>query len=286
MTISYKWLKDYIDFDLPPEKVADILTNVGLEVEAISKFESIKGSLEGLKIGQVNAVEKHPDADKLTVTKVNVGNGAELQIICGAPNVAAGQKVIVALEGTLLHPFSGEPFRIKKSKIRGVVSEGMLCSASEVGLKDDHTGIVVLPEDAVVGSLVKDLLQVETDHVFEIGLTPNRGDAMSHIGTARDILAYLNSTRNDLRSLKIPSVEDFKADNRSLTIAVEIENKEACLRYSGVSISGVKVQESPVWLQSRLKSIGLRPINTIVDITNFVMLECGQPLHAFDADEI
>jgi len=286
MKISFNWLKNYLDFNLSPEETADILTNAGLEVEGIEKWESIKGGLEGLKIGLVKSVQKHPDADKLTVTKVSLGSSDDLQIVCGAPNVAANQKVIVATEGTVLHPFTGETFKIKKTKIRGVESNGMICSAFEFGLRDDHTGIEVLPADAPVGMDAKSYLKVESDFIFEIGLTPNRGDATSHMGVARDLGAFLHAIRNENVFLKIPDTKSFSVDDSSLKIDVSVENSEACPRYSAVTLSGITVSDSPQWLKNKLASISLRPINNIVDITNFVMLECGQPLHAFDADEI
>ncbi|MFI5135853.1 MAG: phenylalanine--tRNA ligase subunit beta, partial [Chitinophagales bacterium] len=286
MKISFNWLKNYLDFNLTPEKTADILTNVGLEVEAIEKWESVKGGLEGLKIGQVKSAEKLPDSDHLTVTKVTLGGSEDLQIVCGAPNVVANQKVIVAIEGTVLYPFSGETFKIKKTKIRGVESNGMICSAFEIGLRDDHTGIEVLPADAPLGTDAKDYLKVESDFIFEIGLTPNRGDATSHIGVARDLAAYLLAIKKENAILKIPETKNFSVDDYSLKIDVSVEDNEACPRYSGITISGITVSDSPQWLKNKLASIGLRPINNIVDITNFVMLECGQPLHAFDADKI
>ncbi|HYV93188.1 MAG TPA: phenylalanine--tRNA ligase subunit beta [Chitinophagales bacterium] len=286
MKISYNWLKEYLDFNLSPGEAGDILTNVGLEVDEISKWESVKGGYEGLKIGVVKEVQKHSDADKLTITKVNIGDATDLQIICGAPNVAAGQKVIVATDGVMLYPFSGDPFKIRKTKIRGVESEGMICAEDEIGLSDDHGGIMVLPEDAEVGTLVKDFLKVETDFIFEIGLTPNRGDAMSQVGVARDLASYLKTNRNGNASLRFPDVSKFSVADHSMPIEVIVENTEACPRYSGVTISGIEVKESPEWLRNRIKAVGLRPINNIVDITNFVMYECGQPLHAFDADQI
>ncbi|HUM47951.1 MAG TPA: phenylalanine--tRNA ligase subunit beta [Chitinophagales bacterium] len=286
MNISYNWLKDYLDFNLSPEEAGERLTQTGLEVEAIEKFESVKGGLEGLTIGLVTAVEKHPDADKLSVTKVDVGTGDQLQIVCGASNVATGQKVIVAQEGTLLHPFSGESFKIKKTKIRGVASEGMICAEDEIGLSEDHTGIMVLEDSAPIGIAAKEYLKISSDYIIQIGLTPNRGDAMSHIGVARDLAASLSASQNENLSLKIPSVENFLVSNHALPIEVVVENTEACLRFSGLTISGITVKESPEWLKNKLKAIGLRPINNIVDITNFVMNECGQPLHAYDATQI
>jgi phenylalanyl-tRNA synthetase beta chain len=227
MNISYNWLKDYLNFDLAPEEVSDILTGVGLEVEALNKYESIRGGLEGLKIGYVTSVEKHPDADKLTVTKVNVGGETDLQIVCGAPNVAAGQKVIVATDGVLLHPFNGEPFRIKKTKLRGVASEGMICAEDEIGLSEDHGGIMILPENAETGTWAKDFLNVQTDYIFEVGLTPNRGDAMSHIGVDRDILAYLRAHYIGETTLKIPAVANFPEIKNPSPFEVTVENTTA-----------------------------------------------------------
>ncbi|MGB3076914.1 MAG: phenylalanine--tRNA ligase subunit beta [Chitinophagales bacterium] len=286
MTISYNWLRDYLDTKLSPEEAGERLTQTGLEVEAIEKFESVKGGLEGLIIGCVTAVEKHPDADKLSVTKVDVGTGTDLQIVCGAANVGAGQKVIVATEGTLLHPFSGEAFKIRKTKIRGVASEGMICAEDEIGLGEDHSGIMILDAAAPVGISAREFLNVTSDNIIQIGLTPNRGDATSHIGVARDLAAALSAEQMEIVPLNIPSVENFSVADQSLQMEVTVENTEACPRFSGLTISGIVVKESPGWLKNKLKSIGLRPINNIVDITNFVMHECGQPLHAYDAKEI
>lgn len=286
MKISFNWLKEYFDFSLPPEKTADILTNIGLEVESLEQWESVKGGLAGLIIGEVKEVKKHPDADKLTVTMVNVGGEADLQIVCGAPNVAAGQKVIVATDGAVLHPYEGESFKIKKTRIRGVESNGMICSEDEIGLSNDHSGIKVLPPDAVVGMAANEFLNVETDFIFEIGLTPNRSDAMSHLGVARDLAAYFLVHNIPSSQLKIPSTSEFRIHEQSLNLEVAVEHAEACPRYSGIAITGITVTESPEWLKRRLSAAGMRPINNIVDITNFVMLEWGQPLHAFDADEI
>jgi phenylalanyl-tRNA synthetase beta chain len=286
MKISFNWLKEYLDFNLSAEQTADILTNIGLEVERTEKWESVKGSLEGLVIGRVNEVSKHPDADKLTVTKVDTGGAGDLQIVCGAPNVAAGQKVIVAVEGTVLHPFEGESFKIKKTKIRGVESNGMICSEDEIGLSNDHSGIRILPDDAPVGMPVNEYLKVAHDVIFEIGLTPNRSDAMSHLGVARDLAAWLHAIDGSTAVLKMPDTGAFSIDDHSLTISVEVENTEACPRYSAITLTGVTVAESPEWLKQKLTAVGMRPINNVVDITNFVMLEGGQPLHAFDADEV
>jgi len=286
MKISYNWLKEYIDIDLEPGNVADILTNCGLEVEGIEKFQSVKGGLEGLVIGEVKSKEKHPNADKLSVTKVDVGNGEVLNIICGAPNVDAGQKVVIATIGTVIYPTNGESFEIKKARIRGEDSEGMICAEDEIGMGTEHEGIMVLEPSAKVGSLAKDHFNIEDDTIFDIGLTPNRVDAASHIGVARDLVAVLNCKRDSHPELQKPSVEDFKVDNHDLPIEVVVEDTDACPRYSGITISGIEVKESPGWLQNRMKAIGAKPINNIVDITNFVLHETGQPLHAFDADEI
>lgn len=286
MKISFNWLKEYLDFNLSPEETADFLTNIGLEVEGVEKWESIKGSLDGLVIGRVMEVKKHPDADKLSITRVNVGGDEDLQIVCGAPNVAEGQKVIVAVDGTVLHPFEGETFKIRKTKIRGVESNGMICSEDEIGLSHDHSGIRILPDDAPVGKAVNEYLQVSHDFIFEIGLTPNRSDAMSHLGVARDLAARLHAIGGPAASLKTPDTSAFSIDDHSLNISVSVENTGACPRYSAITITGVTVTESPEWLKQKLNAVGMRPINNVVDITNFVMLESGQPLHAFDADEV
>ncbi|HEY9114672.1 MAG TPA: phenylalanine--tRNA ligase subunit beta, partial [Bacteroidales bacterium] len=286
MKISYNWLKEYINLDTPAEELSVILTDIGLEVEGIEEFQSVKGGLEGVVIGEVKTCGKHPNADKLSVTTVDVGNGKILPIVCGAPNVAAGQKVLVATVGTTL--YSGEDsFEIKNAKIRGEVSEGMICAEDELGLGHSHDGIMVLPEKAKVGMPAAEYFNIENDVVFEIGLTPNRADAASHFGVARDLVAGLNRKFNtDKYGLKLPTLDNFKQDNNELDIDVVVENPEACPRYSGLTISGLKVAESPEWLQNRLKAIGLRPINNIVDITNFVLHETGQPLHAFDAAKV
>lgn len=279
MKISYNWLKQYIDIPESAEDIGKILTSTGLEVESIESFDSIRGGLKGLVIGEVITCSKHPNADKLSVTTVNVGDRV-LPIVCGASNVAAGQKVVVALPGTTVYPTNGDPFLIKATKIRGEVSEGMICAEDEIGLGESHAGIMVLSTQVANGTPAAEYFNVQSDYVLEIGLTPNRADAASHIGVARDIKAACK------RNLKLPSVEAFKTENTNLTIPVTIENTEACPRYSAVTLSGITVQESPGWLQNRLKSIGLTPINNIVDITNFVLHETGQPLHAFDADAI
>ena len=283
MKISYNWLKNYINTDLSVPEVSKILTDTGLEVEGIEEFESVKGGLEGLVIGKVETCAKHPNADKLTVTTVNVGGEYDLPIVCGALNVAEGQKVVVATVGTKL--YSGdESFTIKKAKMRGEASEGMICAEDEIGLGSSHDGIMVLEESAEIGMPAKEYFNIETDTVFEIGLTPNRIDGASHIGTARDLAAFLSQTQKT--ELIKPSVDDFKVDNNNLPIEIIVENKEACPRYTGVTITNVKVGSSPEWLQNRLKAIGLNPINNLVDISNFVLHETGQPLHFFDADKI
>jgi phenylalanyl-tRNA synthetase beta chain len=286
MTISYNWLHDYLPVTIEPERLSKLLTSVGLEVESLEQYESLKGGLQGLVIGEVLAAEKHPNADKLTVTKVNTGSGAPLQIVCGAPNVAAGQKVVVATVGTTIYPKKGDPLTMKIAKIRGVESYGMICAEDEIGLSDDHAGILVLPADVKVGMPAAEYFKPYTDWIYEIGLTPNRMDAMSHRGVARDVCAYLSY--HDNKDLKVvpPPISDFKVANNSLPISVTIENTNACQRYSGVSIANVTVKESPQWLQDKLRAIGQRPINNIVDITNFILHETGQPLHAFDADKI
>lgn len=279
MKISYNWLKQYIDIPETAGDIGKVLTSTGLEVESVEPFETIKGGLKGLVIGEVLTCSKHPNADKLSVTTVNVGDKV-LPIVCGASNVAAGQKVVVALPGSTVFPTKGEPFAIKATKIRGEVSEGMICAEDEIGLGESHAGIMVLDTTAPNGTPAADYFNVDTDYVLEIGLTPNRADAASHIGVARDIKAARQ------RTLKLPDVTNFKTENNNLPISVHVENTTACPRYSAVTISGVTVKESPAWLKNRLKSIGLSPINNLVDITNFVLHETGQPLHAFDADKI
>ncbi len=283
MKISYNWLKTYIDTELHPDEIAKILINTGLEVENVEKFETVKGGLEGLVIGRVTSCKKHPNADKLTCTTVDIGAGVELPIVCGAPNVAEGQKVVVATEGTKLY-FGDKEVVISKTKMRGEVSEGMICAEDEVGLGTSHAGIMVLDEKAIIGTPAKEYFNVESDTVFEIGITPNRIDGASHIGTARDVIAFLSQSQK-INLLK-PSVDQFKVDTNNLIIDIEIENPEACPRYTGITISNVKVNSSPQWLQNRLKAIGLKPINNLVDISNFVLHETGQPLHFFDADKI
>jgi len=280
MKISYTWLKDYINISDDPETLGKQLTGTGLEVEAIESYEEIEGSLNGLVVGEVISCEKHPNADKLKITTVDIGNNEPLPIVCGAPNVEAGQKVVVATVGTTLHHIKGESFQIKKTKIRGEVSEGMICAEDEIGLGEDHSGIIVLDPGTSAGKSVKEHYSLYKDMVYEIGLTPNRADATSHIGVARDIRAITGS------EIVLPSVDDFKVDNHELPVEVIVKNSEACPRYSGVTIKGVTIKESPRWLKNKLQSIGLSPINNVVDITNFVLHELGQPLHAFDADHI
>ncbi len=286
MKLALNWLKEYTDINLPPKQVGEILTDIGLEVEGEEEIESIPGGLAGLVVGHVKECGKHPNADKLSLTKVDVGGDELLQIVCGAPNVAAGQKVVVATVGTMLYPLAGEPFKIKKGKIRGEVSMGMICAEDEIGLGSDHAGIIVLPETVEVGTLVKDYYELESDYVYEIGLTPNRSDGTNQIGSAKDLAAALKINYGHSGEVRMPSVADFKVDNHDLPIHVTVENTAACPRYSGVSISGVTIKESPDWLKTRLLSIGVRPISNVVDITNFVLHELGQPLHAFDADQI
>lgn len=286
MRISYNWLKQFIKIDWESEETASLLTDLGLEVEGVDKFESLKGGLEGIVVGHVLTCEKHPDADKLKVTTVDLGDGnAPVQIVCGAPNVAAGQKVPVATIGTKLYDKDGNAFEIKKGKIRGQESHGMICAEDELGLGESHDGILILNEDLKPGTLGKNVFNIETDEIFEIGLTPNRADAMSHWGVARDLRAGLIQT-NINPELITPSVSSFKVDKRTLKIDIEVENKELVPRYCGVTISGVSVKPSPTWLQNRLKAIGLTPKNNIVDVTNYVMHELGQPTHAFDANQI
>ena len=284
MNISYNWLKEYVNFDLTPDEVAAALTSIGLETGGVEEVQTIKGGLEGLVIGEVLTCEEHPNSDHLHITTVNLGSGEPTQIVCGAPNVAAGQKVVVATLGAKLYD-GDECFTIKKSKIRGVESTGMICAEDEIGIGTDHAGIIVLPADAVPGTLAKDYYNVKSDYVLEVDITPNRADACSHFGVARDLYAYL--TQNGYKTeLQKPSVDSFKIDNNDLDIDVVVENSEACPRYAGVSIKGITVKESPEWMQNILRTIGVRPINNIVDITNYIVHELGQPLHCFDADVV
>ncbi len=285
MTISYNWLSEYLPETIDPEKLSRILTSIGLEVESLERFQSVKGGLEGLIIGEVLECEQHPNADKLKITKVNIGAEEVLQIVCGAPNVAVGQKVVVATMGATIYPSSGESITMKLAKIRGVESYGMICAEDEMGMGTSHDGILVLPADLKPGTPAATHFQPYSDWIYEIGLTPNRMDAMSHFGVARDVCAYLTHHQKETR-VKTPFSNGFKIDNTNLPIKVTVENTEACPRYAGISISDVEVKESPQWLKNRLQSIGLRPINNIVDITNFILHETGQPLHAFDAEAI
>jgi phenylalanyl-tRNA synthetase beta chain len=285
MKISYNWIKDYLKIDLEPSKVAEILTDIGLEIEGTEEWVSVKGGLKGVVIGEVLTCKKHPDADKLSVATVNIGSPQPLHIVCGAPNVAAGQKVPVATIGTVV--FKGDDsLEIKKSKIRGELSEGMICAEDELGLGNSHEGIMVLDKDAIPGTPASSYFKVEKDFVFEIGLTPNRIDSGSHFGVARDLAAYLNLNANINYRASLPSVADFKPDNMDNSYEVIIENTEDCPRYTGITISGVTIGESPEWLKNKLRAVGLNPINNVVDITNFVQYEVGQPLHSFDADKI
>lgn len=283
MKISYNWLKDYLDFDIQPDELSEILTNIGLEVEGMETFEEVKGGLRGLVIGQVVTCKKHPNADKLSKTTIDIGTGNDLNVICGAPNVAAGQKVVVATVGTTLY-MGEKSFEIKKTKIRGEESEGMICAEDEIGLGTSHDGIMVLPDAAKIGTPAADYFQIITDTVFEIGLTPNRIDAGSHYGVARDLAVYFSLEKET--KAKHPDISVFKQHNHDLDIPVTIKNPEACKRYTGLTVTNLKIAPSPKWMQNRLKAIGLNPINNVVDITNFVLHELGQPLHAFDADKL
>ena len=284
MNISYKWLKEYVDFDLTAQQVADALTSTGLEVDALEEVQSIKGGLKGLYVGKVLTCEAHPNSDHLHVTTVDLGKGEPSQIVCGAPNVAAGQKVIVADLGCVLYDGDKE-FVIKKSKLRGVESNGMICAEDEIGIGNDHAGIIVLPEDAVVGTPAAEYYNLESDWLIEVDITANRADGLSHWGVARDLYAWLKSNGYETKMHR-PDCSKFTVDNHDLPIEVKIENTEACKRYACVSISDCEVKESPDWLKNKLNTIGLRPINNIVDITNYVMMAYGQPLHTFDADMV
>jgi phenylalanyl-tRNA synthetase beta chain len=286
MKISYNWLKQYINTNIAPVEAGNILTDTGLEVESIEKIEAVKGGLEGVVVGEVITCEKHPDADKLNVTTVNIGKEELLQIVCGAPNVAAGQKVIVATVGCTLYPKPDEAFKIKLSKIRGVESQGMLCAEDELGLGESHAGILVLDPSVEVGTSAATYFELEDDHSIEIGLTPNRADAMGHIGVARDLIAYLNVHKNKGLSIKWPSVDSFAKGKTELKISISNESPATCPRYMGTTIVGVTIKPSPAWLQKRLRSVGLSPINNVVDVTNYVMRELGTPLHAFDTQAL
>lgn len=280
MKISYNWLKKFLSFEQTPSELSDILTNIGLEVEGVELVESIKGGLAGLLLGEVKTAEKHPNADRLKVTTVDVGQGNLLTIVCGAPNVTAGQKVVVAPVGSMVYPLNAEPFKINKSKIRGQVSEGMICAEDEIGLGESHDGIMVLPATATVGIAARTYFNVKDDYCFEIGLTPNRADALSHLGVARDIAAFLR------KAYELPSLAELYIGKDEQLINVQVTAPESCLRYTSVQIDNIKIQSSPGWLVERLNAVGVRPINNVVDITNYVMLELGQPLHAFDVEKI
>jgi phenylalanyl-tRNA synthetase beta chain len=284
MNISYNWLKEYIDTDLTPEGLGKALTSIGLETGGIEQIQPIKGGLEGLVIGKVLTCTNHPNSDHLHLTTVDIGGDEPLKIVCGAANVAAGQKVVVATIGTTLY-MDDKPITIKRSKIRGEESFGMICAEDEIGIGTSHDGIIVLPEDVTEGMLVKDYYPVKNDYILEVDLTPNRIDAASHYGVARDLYAYLTLHQPPVKLFK-PSVDAFVVDNHALPIGVTVENEEACPRYSGITLTGITIAPSPDWLQTRLKNIGIRPINNVVDITNFLLHETGQPLHAFDADKI
>ena len=284
MNISYNWLKNYLDLNLPAEEISQLLTDTGLEVEGIKEIESVKGGLKGVVIGEVITKTQHPNADRLSITTVDIGEDEPLQIVCGAPNINVGQKVAVATVGTWLYDGDNK-FKIKKGKIRGEDSLGMVCGEDELGLGEDTDGIMVLDATAKVGTAASEYFKLESDIVFEIGLTPNRSDAMGHIGVARDLLTILNHKGSKLQMCK-PSTKDFKLDNRDKNIEVEVEDHKICPRYSGLSISGIKVATSPNWLQNKLKAIGITPTNNVVDITNYVLHEIGQPLHAFDSNKI
>jgi len=285
MKTSLSWLRRYIDIDLSIDDLSEVLTTIGLEVEGIDEVEMIQGGLKGVVVGEVKTCEKHPDADKLNVTTVNIGGEEDLQIVCGAPNCAAGEKVLVATLGTMLYN-ADEPWKIKKGKIRGQLSEGMLCAEDELGLGAGHDGILLLPKETIVGTPAAEYFNIESDTVFDIGLTPNRSDATSHLGVAKDLCAYLKINNNYSNDAKEPDISAFSVEYSSYPIEVEVMDKVACPRYSGITLTGIRVKESPEWMQNYLKAIGVRPISNIVDITNFVLHELGQPLHAFDADKI
>ena len=285
MTISYNWLSEYLPIKIEPEKLSKILTAIGLEVESLEKYETVKGGLQGLITAEIVECEKHPDADKLKITKVNTGTEV-LQVVCGAPNAAVGQKVILAKAGTTIYPVNGEPLTLKKAKIRGAESNGMICAEDEIGIGRSHEGILVLPADTIVGLPASSLFELYNDFIFEIGLTPNRMDAMSHLGVAKDVCAWLSHHDQKGSTAVLPYKNNFKTDGTTGPVKVIIENAADCKRYSGISIHNITVTDSPKWLQQKLQSIGIKSINNIVDITNFILHESGQPLHAFDADKI
>lgn len=286
MKISLNWLKDYIEIPVSPDELSTILTSLGLEVEGVEKIEGVKGGLKGVVVGEIKSCIKHPNADRLSLTKVDIGDGRLLQIVCGAPNVATGQKVLVATEGTTLYPHSGDTLTIKKGKIRDEDSEGMICAADEMGLSDDHSGILVLDHSVDIGTHAADYFQLEDDVVYEIGLTPNRADAVCHIGVAKDLAAYWSYHQNKKFTVKIPKGLGVNSELKPNQITVEVLDPLGCPRYSGISFENLKVGESPKWIQNRLRSIGVRPISNVVDITNYILNEYGQPLHAFDQEKI
>ena len=285
MKISYNWLKQFIKIDLKSEETATLLTDLGLEVEVVEKYQSVRGGLEGVIVGHVLTCEKHPDADRLSITTVDLGDGTPVQIVCGASNVAKGQKVPVATIGTKLFDKDGVEFEIKKGKIRGQESHGMICAEDELGLGTSHDGIMILDDKLKPGTPAAKVFNVENDEVFEIGLTPNRADAMSHYGVARDLRASLLQKNSNIE-LITPTVSTFRIDKRTLKIDVDVIDAKLAPRYCGVTISGITVKPSPAWLQNRLKAIGLTPKNNIVDVTNYILHDLGQPLHAFDASKI
>jgi phenylalanyl-tRNA synthetase beta chain len=286
MKISYNWLNKYLPEKIEPQNLSEILTSIGLEVESLEVFENFKGGLQGLIVGEVISCEQHPNADKLKLTKVNIGQDEPLQIVCGAPNVAVGQKVVVAPVGTTIHPLNGNAVTMKVARIRGVESYGMICAEDEIGLSEDHNGILILPDNVIPGTPIANIFDAYSDWIYEIGLTPNRMDAMSHIGVAKDVCAWLSYHNNKIEKPILPFEENVVVNNASNEFKVVIENTTDCKRYSAIVIHNVTVKESPAWLQNFLKAIGQRPINNIVDITNFVLHETGQPLHAFDADAL
>ena len=287
MKISVNWLKSLVNTSLSTSDIAALLTSSGLEVEGIEHYESIRGGLKGFVVGEVMECSKHPDADRLSVTKVNIGTGEWLNIVCGAPNVAAGQKVMVATVGTKIYPKEGETFEIKKSKIRGAISEGMICAEDEIGIGESHAGILILPDEIKIGTPASEYFEVTTDDILEIGLTPNRGDAASHLGVARELAALINVRNNSHAvQVEIKGVQALPPATQLNTVTIEIKSPDDCPRYTGLVISGVRVKASPAWLQQRLKSIGLKPVNNVVDVTNFLMHELGQPLHGFDVEKI
>ena len=280
MKISHNWLKQFIEIDLPIEDISGLLTNIGLEVEQVEKYESIKGGLEGILVGEIVKCEKHPNADRLKLTKVDVGTENLLSIVCGAPNVSKGQTVLVATIGSTLHMYDGSVLKIKKGKIRGEISEGMICAEDELGLSDNHEGILVLDKKCSPGTLASSIFDLEQDYVFDIGLTPNRADAMSHMGVARDLKAVC-TVKNIPYKWSMPDISTFKIDNTKKTIKVKVNDIDRCSQYYGLTLTNVKVKPSPSWLKDRLKAIGISPKNNVVDVTNYVLHELGQPLHAF-----